>query len=61
MKSGDIFVIRNGLRWRDAPDEYGPHKTMHNSLPTYRADERWIDFETACGFAMAKADRWSCC
>lgn len=36
MKSGDIFVIRNGLRWRDAPDEYGPHKTMHNRLPTYR-------------------------
>ena len=21
-----IFVIRNGLRWRDAPKEYGPHK-----------------------------------
>ena len=23
--SGIIFVIRNGLRWRDAPREYGPH------------------------------------
>lgn len=28
--SGIIFVIRNGLRWRDAPPGYGPHKTIYN-------------------------------
>jgi putative transposase len=28
--SGIIFVIRNGLRWRDAPREYGAHKTIYN-------------------------------
>ena len=28
--SGIIFVIRNGLRWRAAPKEYGPHKTIYN-------------------------------
>lgn len=28
--SGIIFVIKNGLRWRDAPKEYGPHKTIYN-------------------------------
>jgi len=28
--SGIIFVIRNGLRWRDAPIDYGPHKTLYN-------------------------------
>jgi transposase len=28
--SGIIFVIRNGLRWRDAPSDYGPHKTIYN-------------------------------
>lgn len=28
--SGIIFVIRNGLRWRDAPAEYGPPKTLYN-------------------------------
>ena len=28
--SGIIFIIRNGLRWRDAPQEYGPHKTLYN-------------------------------
>ena len=28
--SGIIFVIRNGLRWRDAPAAYGPPKTIYN-------------------------------
>ncbi len=28
--SGIIFVIRNGLRWCDAPPGYGPHKTIYN-------------------------------
>jgi len=28
--SGIIHVTRNGLRWRDAPKEYGPHKTLYN-------------------------------
>ena len=28
--SGIIHVIRNGLRWRDAPEVYGPLKTLYN-------------------------------
>jgi transposase len=28
--SGIIFINRNGLRWSDAPKEYGPHKTLYN-------------------------------
>jgi transposase len=28
--SGIIFVLKNGLRWRDAPPAYGPHKTIYN-------------------------------
>ncbi len=28
--SGIIFVIKNGLRWRDAPKNNGPHKTIYN-------------------------------
>jgi len=28
--SAIVFVIKNGLRWRDAPQEYGPHKTIYN-------------------------------
>jgi len=35
--SGIIFVNRNGLRWRDAPVEYGPSKTLYNRW------KRWSD------------------
>ena len=35
--SGIVFVNRNGLRWRDAPREYGPHKTRYNRW------KRWGD------------------
>lgn len=28
--SGIVFVNRNGLRWRDAPKDDGPHKTFYN-------------------------------
>ena len=28
--SGIIFILRNGLRWRDAPAEYGVPKTIYN-------------------------------
>ncbi|QQX91222.1 IS5 family transposase [Gluconobacter sphaericus] len=35
--SGIIFVNRNGMRWRDAPREYGPHKMLYNRW------KRWSD------------------
>ncbi|WP_156529608.1 IS5 family transposase [Marivivens sp. JLT3646] len=35
--SGIIFINRNGLRWRDAPAEYGPHKTLYSRW------KRWSD------------------
>ena len=28
--SGIIHVLKRGLQWRDAPREYGPHKTLYN-------------------------------
>lgn len=40
--SGIIFINRNGLRWRDAPREYGPHKTLYN---------RWIRWSRMGVFA----------
>lgn len=27
--SGIIFVLKRGMQWRDAPKEYGPHKTLY--------------------------------
>ncbi len=35
--SGIIFINRNGLRWCDAPREYGPAKTLYNRW------KRWSD------------------
>lgn len=35
--SGVIFINRNGLRWCDAPREYGPPKTLYNRW------KRWGD------------------
>jgi transposase len=34
--SGIIFVIQGGLRWRDAPSGYSPHKTLYSRFV------RWI-------------------
>lgn len=28
--SGIVYVIRNGLQWKDVPAHYGPHKTLYN-------------------------------
>ena len=35
--SGIIFIIRNGLRWCDAPAAYGPHKTLYNRFVRWSA------------------------
>ena len=35
--SGILHVLRNGLRWQDAPAVYGPHKTQYNALSVGRA------------------------
>ena len=37
MLSGIIFINRNGLRWCDAPREYGAPKTLYNRW------KRWGD------------------
>lgn len=33
--SGIIFINRNGLRWRNAPAEYRPPKTLYNWFVTW--------------------------
>ncbi len=35
--SGIIHVIRNGLMWRDAPERFGPHKTLYNRFVRWSA------------------------
>ena len=36
-RRGISFINRNGLRWRDAPKEYGPYKSLCNRW------KRWSD------------------
>ncbi|GLQ85617.1 hypothetical protein GCM10007872_25270 [Gluconobacter sphaericus NBRC 12467] len=54
MLSGIIFANRNGMRWRDAPREYGPHKTLYNRW------QRWGDMgifmRMMNGLSAAKAE-----
>ena len=35
--SGIIYVLRHGLQWKDAPRDYGPHKTLYNRF------RRWTE------------------
>ena len=35
--SGIVYVIRNGLQWKDAPKAYGPHKTLYNRFVRWAA------------------------
>ena len=37
MISGILHVLRNGLRWRDAPAFYGPSKTLYNRFVRWSA------------------------
>ena len=39
--SAIVFVIKNGLRWRDAPPEYGPHKTIYNRFVRWAERGVW--------------------
>ena len=51
--SGIVFVNRNGLRWCDAPREYGPHKTLYNRWK--RWGERGVFLRIMEGLAAANA------
>ena len=52
--SGIVFVNRNGLRWCDAPKDYGPHKTLYNRWK--RWGEKGIFLQMMEGLAAASAD-----
>jgi transposase len=53
--SGIIFVNRNGLRWRDAPKDYGPHKTLYNRWK--RWGEKGVFTRMMEGLSAAGAER----
>ena len=51
--NGIIFINRNGLRWCDAPAEYGPPKTLYNGW------KRWCDMSVFARILMGLAEQAS--
>ena len=41
--SGIVHVLKSGGRWVDAPDVYGPHKTLYNRFVRWAAKGVWVD------------------
>ena len=39
--SGIVHVLKCGCRWKDAPAEYGPSKTLYNRFVRWRAKGVW--------------------
>ena len=52
--SGIIFINRNGLRWRDAPSAYDPHKTLYSRWK--RWSEKGIFARMMVGLAAAHGE-----
>jgi putative transposase len=50
--SAIVFVIENGLRWRDAQRDYGPHKTIYNRFV------RWSRLGVWIAAAQFRGARW---
>lgn len=44
--SGIIHVLQSGCRWKDAPDAYGPHKTLYNRFVRWASKGVWEDVFT---------------
>ncbi len=41
--SGIVHVLKSGGRWADAPDVYGPRKTLYNRIVRLAAKGVWTD------------------
>ena len=41
--SGIIHVLKSGCRWADAPEVYGPRKTLCNRFVRWAAKGVWVD------------------
>jgi transposase len=39
--SGIVHVLKSGCRWRDAPDRYGPPKTLYNRFVRWAQKGVW--------------------
>ncbi len=44
--SGIVHVLQSGCRWKDAPREYGPHKTLYNRFVRWARKGVWEEMFT---------------
>ena len=49
--SGIVHVLKSGGRWVDAPDVYGPHKTIYNRFVRWAAKGVWTNIFRALASA----------
>lgn len=49
--SGIIHVLKSGCRWADAPEVYGPRKTLYNRFVRWAAKGVWTDIFLALASA----------
>lgn len=55
MLSGLIFINRNGLRWRNVPAAYGPHKVLYSHWK--RWSEKGIFARMMAGLAAEHGEK----
>ncbi|WP_415496350.1 transposase [Acetobacter syzygii] len=55
--SGIVYVIHNGLQWKDASKAYGPHKTLYHRLIRW---SRLGVFDLIFATLTDQADRSKC-
>src|SRR3977135_92581 len=41
--SGIVHVLKSGCRWADAPEVYGPRKTLYNRFVRWAAKGVWLN------------------
>ncbi len=49
--SGIVHVLKSGGRWTDAPEVYGPRKTLYNRFVRWAAKGVWTDIFHALALA----------
>jgi transposase len=57
--SGIVFVNKNGLRWRDAPSAYSPHKTLYNRWKRWGEASRVFRRQFGLGHAAISRCFWA--
>jgi transposase len=56
--SGIVHVLKSGGRWVDAPETYGPRKTLYNRFVRWAARGVWVDIFHVLASAGGRPQRY---